>query len=670
MKKNKTINFRSIKTKLILLFSAIILLSSITIGLVSSKMATKALAEELEETLTQQAVEGAKLTQSRIETQMKTLATIALIQEIQDMNWEALQPILQTYKDKTDFTEIGIVDPKGLVKYSTGITEQLENITYIDKAFQGRSSVSDLIVSNVTNNVVMMLAVPIYKDGSVVGVILGRATGSALSKIIDNIGHGQDGYAYIINGSGTIVAHPDMIKVYAQFNPINSSVNDESLRSIATLFEKILSEKEGFDNYNYDGMNLEAGYAPIEDTEWTMVVVANQEESLLPIGLLNKMIVIAVGLALIISIIFTYIIGNSISKPIVESVKYSKKIAELDITEDVPEGLKKRQDETGDLSRAFQDIIDNLRSIIQEVNQSSEQVAAASEELTATSQQSAIVSEEVTKTVEEIAKGAHDQALSTEEGSSKAISLGEAIEKNHVYTEELTTASKKVTSVVDEGLEEIESLYKITEENVVATKEIQEVILKTHDSSNKIGEASRVIASIAKQTNLLALNAAIEAARAGEAGRGFAVVADEVRKLAEQSSLSSDSIDKIVSELQLNAKDAVKTMERVTDIGIEQTQKVANSKEKYLSIGQAMEDEKQSVIQLYKTGREMESMKNEILDTLQNLTAIAEENSAATQEASASMEEQAASIEQIAGASEGLSTLAQNLHQIINRFKL
>lgn len=670
MKKSKRINFRSIKTKLILFFTALIFLSSITIGLVSSQFATEALTDELEETLTRQAMEGAKLTQSRIETQMKTLTTIALIQEIQDMNWEALQPILKTYKEKTEFTEIGIVDPTGLVKYSTGITEQLENITYIDRAFQGRSSVSDLIVSNVTNNIVMMLAAPVYKDGSVVGVILARATGNTLSKIINDTGHGENGYAYIINQKGTIVAHPDMVKVFTQFNPINSAVNDESLTSIATTFEKILDERMGFDSYNYEGTNLYAGYAPIEDTQWTMVVVANQEESLLPITILKKAILIVVALALVISIIFTYIIGNSISKPIIESVQHSKKIAELDITEDLPENLIKKQDETGDLSRAFQDIIDNLRNIIQEVNQSSEQVAAASEELTATAQQSAIVSEEVTKTVEEIAKGAQDQALSTEEGSSKAISLGEAIEKNHVYTEELTIASKKVTAVVGEGLEEIEGLYKITEENVVATKEIQEVILKTHDSSNKIGEASRVIASIAKQTNLLALNAAIEAARAGEAGRGFAVVADEVRKLAEQSSLSSSSIEEIVSELQLNAKDAVKTMERVTDIGIEQTQKVSNSKEKYLLIGQAMEDEKQSVIQLYKTGREMESMKDEILDTLQNLTAIAEENSAATQEASASMEEQAASMEQIAGASEGLSKLAQNLHQIINRFKI
>ena len=297
-------------------------------------------------------------------------------------------------------------------------------------------------------------------------------------------------------------------------------------------------------------------------------------------------------------------------------------------------------------------------------------VASASQELTITSQQSATASEEVTKTVEEIAKGASEQALSTEEGSSKATLLGESIEQNHVYTNELTNASKGVSKVVTEGLEEIENLYKITEENNSAVREIYDVILKTHESSVRIGDASNVIESIAKQTNLLALNAAIEAARAGEAGRGFAVVADEIRKLAEKSSISSKAIDVIVKELLRNADNAVKTRDRVSTIANEQSISVASSKDKYILIDKAMENEIEVVNQLYHSGKNMEQLKIEILDTLQNLTAIAEENSASTQEASASMEEQSASIEQIAGASEGLANLAQNLQTVISRFKI
>ncbi|NLL82352.1 MAG: methyl-accepting chemotaxis protein, partial [Tissierellia bacterium] len=112
------------------------------------------------------------------------------------------------------------------------------------------------------------------------------------------------------------------------------------------------------------------------------------------------------------------------------------------------------------------------------------------------------------------------------------------------------------------------------------------------------------------------------------------------------------------------------TMERVTAISKEQTNSVMNNKNKYLLISEAINEAIEAIQVLNISSNEMEVMKNNILDTLQNLTAIAEENSASTQEASASMEEQSASLEQIAGASEGLSELAQELQASINRFRI
>jgi methyl-accepting chemotaxis protein len=661
---------RSIKTKLIIYFSILILLSSVTTGLISLQRASITLTEEAEEALSSLSLEAAKLIESRIETQKVSLEMIALIEDIQSMDWEIQQPILQRQVEKTNFIDIGIVRPDGTAYYSDGTTNQLGDRDYIKKALSGESNVSDLLVSRVTNQVVLMYATPIERDGKIVGVLIGRRDGNTLSDIAQDIGYGNKGYGYIINNEGIVVAHPNRDRVLNQWNPIEEVKNDETLESIALQFEKILQERVGVSHYSFQGNDLYDAYTPIEGTDWIVVIAANKNEVLSAIPVLQKNIITVVVITLLAGIILAYFIGNSIAKPVVEAAKHSEKIASLDITQDVPKKYLKKNDEIGKLAVAIQTITNNLRNIIREISSSSEQVAAASEELTASTQQSATAAEEVSKTVEDIARSASDQAQNVQEGFSKATLLGVSIENDQEHLSNLNAASNKVAEVVKEELKEVEFLTEITEESNKAAREIYEIILKTYDSSNKIGQASNVITSIAEQTNLLALNAAIEAARAGEAGKGFTVVADEIRKLAEQSSISTKEIDEVVDELQSNAKDAVETMKRVSAITKEQTDSVISSKDKYMLIAQAMEDAIKVVEQLNASGREMENMKNDILTTLQNLSAIEEENSAATEQMAASMEEQAASIEEVSNASEGLSKLAQNLQSIINKFKV
>jgi len=661
---------QSIKTKLVVYFSIIILLSSVAIGFISIRRASEAVTREAEHALQALALEAGRLTHSRIETQKQTLVMISLNENIQSMDWTIQRSILENQIRDTNFLDIGVVYPNGTTYLASGGTIQLGDRDYIKRAFNGEVTVSDLTINRATNELSLLYAAPIKNNGKIVGVLVGQRDGNALSNIIDGTGFGENGYAYMINNIGTVVAHPNRDRVINQFNPIEEVKNNINQKSVAELFEKILKEKEGISSYSFEGNDLYAGYAPIENSDWMLIITANEKEVLSAIPKMRTNIIVSVGIILVMSIFITYVVGNSIAKPITQVVRFSEKIANLDITENVSENLMGKKDEIGSLSKAFQLVVDSLRSIIKEINYSSEQVSSTSEELTAITQESAAAAEEVAKTAEEIARSASEQASNTEEGSTKAMILGEIIEKDHNYMKSLNIASNKVNEVVNDGLKEIENLYSITEESNRAAQEIYQVILKTSESSTKIGEASHVIASIAEQTNLLALNAAIEAARAGEAGRGFAVVADEIRKLAEESSASTMGIDEIVSNLQSNVKDAVTTMERVSAISEEQTNSVVNNKEKYLLIAEAMKEAENQVNKLNESEEEMAKMKEEILDTLQSLSAIAQENSASTQEVTASMEEQSASTEEIARASEGLATLAQELQETIRKFKV
>ncbi len=661
---------KSIKSKLIAYFTILILVGLGILSFLAITISTDALKVEAEEALFSLAEQGAQLTESRIETQIRTLEVIAGLLDIQSMDWERQQPALLRQLENTNFETLGIVYPDGITYYEDGTTAELGDRAHVIRAFNGEANVSDVIISRVTNEAIVVCAVPIVRDGSVVGVVIGRCDGRFLTDITDDLGFGDSGYAYMVNDTGTIVAHPNTEYVMNQWNPIEESKTDSNLQSLAGTIQKMIDEKRGVSVYNFSGNNLYAGYVPIEGTNWILGVTANEDEVLEDVYTLQKTISLVVIIVLVVAVVVCYFVGRSLAKPVILAVNQAKKIADLDVTQDIPEMLRKRNDEIGQLGSAFQIIMDNIRGYITSTSEVAEQVSSSSEELTATAQQSTVATEEVARTIDEISKGATEQSRDTENGSLKAVELGEIVEQDQQLMEELNLSAQRVIELKDEGIEIVNNLQQKTEESNKAAENIFISITETNNSAEKINLASQTIQGIAEQTNLLALNAAIEAARAGEAGRGFAVVAEEIRKLAEQSTESAKEIDTIVKELQANSTDTIKTMENVKIILDEQIAAVKETNNKFNGIAEAIVHTMEAVKRLNVSGKELQAKKDEILSVLESLSAIAEENAASTQEVSASTEELTASMAHIADASESLSELAQKLQSEISNFKV
>ncbi len=670
MKKHSSKNI-SVKTKLILYFTILILLSCCALGFISNKVASDIILKEAENNMLQLAEDAAKLESSRLETQKGTLKTLSFFDELRSMDWAKQQPVLQSVLKETDFTELGIIQLDGSISYANTADTNivLQEGDPLRKALAGEDAIN-FTISPVTGELVLVQAVPIENNGQVTGALLGRLDGNTLSKLAEDTGYGTTGYGYIIDGTGTIIGHKDLELVTNRYNAIEAEKTDKSASALAATLKSAISKEKGIGHYSFNGGYQYVGFAEIPGTEWTFILAAGKSEILQPVKTLQVYIILIVILVLAISAVIAFIIGTSIAKPIIGTSNYARKIAALDLSENIDEKFRSRKDEIGDLADSLLSITNGFRGIIREITDSSEQVSTASNVLTETSQQTATAAEEVSKTVEEIAQGASEQAKHTETGSHRAIQLGETIERVQSFILDVHTSTGKATEVVMEGLKEIDTLSKITEENTAAVEAIHEVIMKSNDSSKRISEASNVIESIAAQTNLLSLNAAIEAARAGEAGKGFAVVAEEIRKLAEQSSVSTKVINEIIDELQKNTDNAVQTIVRVSAITEQQSGSVKNSRNKYKSIAESMEISTEAVNNLSTAGDEMNNMRQTILEVLENLSAIAQENAAASEEASASTEEQTASVEEIAGASDNLTELALKLHSLIAKFKL
>lgn len=592
----------------------------------------------------------------------------------------------QTYLNLTineyGYTNIYVTDKQGKIIFAAKDKSILENadisaMDHMDGSLSGKQTWSRLRYSEGLGTNIMTVSTPV-NDGTMASKTLGTVNimldqdtlNSMVHKGIDEIG--QSGDAYLIRPDGTLLTDT-RLGDYKSGAALNKSINTKAVEILApeirsgnTNFAHIGEYVDYIGNDVYGSL----GVLKIGDYYVGLVIEVDEVEAFVHVNSLMRLIVIIVGLTFVVSIVLVYLIAQSISKPIQVGIGHIIEIANYDITKNVSDSLTSRKDEVGDLARAIQAIETNLRDMMKQIGLNSEQVASASEELTATAQQSSTAVEEVAQTINEIATGAVAQAENTNTGADRLMELGDLIDQDKHHLDELVEDTDKVSALVKEGLVILRELSEKTASNSEASKGVFESIIKTNESSTKISEASNLITSIAEQTNLLALNAAIEAARAGEHGKGFAVVADEIRKLAEQSTNSTKIIDDMVETLREDASKAVEIMEETKRVVEEQQESVRMTEDKYNEISSAMARAEEAVHILNKAGILMDEKKNQVQDTMRNLSAVAEENASGTQQASASTEEQSAAVEQIANASEDLSQLAVELQNLIAKFKV
>lgn len=663
---------KSIRTRLIIYFGVLLIVVCLAIGFAASNRAGDALLQEGERSIYVISVESARVIKGFAEQKIIFMEAIASRRILTDETpWEEKVANLQPEAEKNGYETFAIVDLEGNATRLKGDSVNVADREYFKLAASGKSNVSDVLISKSTNKASIIAAVPIIRDGSVKGVLYGIMDGTELSKITNEIKVGESGYGYMTNKTGTLIAHPSAEKVLTQYNPIEDAKNNPDIQGLADILtNKVLKGEEGVAKYFFEGSNRIIAYRPVPNTEWFLAVAMQESELLDAVGVLNRWMIILSAIAVLAGMLITYTISVYITKPIAAASDYAKKISDLDIREDVPEGLKKRKDELGVLANSFQLVADSLRKFVKGISDASQQVASSSEELTATSQESAASAEEVAKTIEEMAKGAGEQARDTEISAEKINEIGNMIAEEEQQRKVLNSAADEVIRLKDEGFKAIRALVEKTEASSESSEEIYKVVLNTSESAKKIESASQMIRNIAGQTNLLALNAAIEAARAGEAGRGFAVVADEIRKLAEDSNKFTKEIEEIVMELIDKTSSAVTTMQGVAALTKEQGVVVEETKNKFEGISDAIEKTKEAISVLNKTGEIMYKKKDEIIDVIQNLSALSEENAAGTEEASASVEEQTASMLQIAEASEELAKLAEEMQKSIIKFKV
>ncbi len=492
-----------------------------------------------------------------------------------------------------------------------------------------------------------------------------------LQSLTESITIFDSGFARILSYDGVVVTHKDINRVGDVAGEITGGNT-----SVAKAVQDALHNGLEYNTFSYSASTdteVFKSLTPIHiagiDTSWSFGTIVTKDDMYRSVNELTRIIAYAIA-GSVITIIFAMIfLSRIITKPIVEATSHAAIISELDFTKPLSEKGLERKDEIGNMLRAFDKLQLNIKKIVENIHESSQEVGQSSDELRSITAQFSRATEEIAQTVGELAMSATEQASSTEEGANKAVQLGDSITLVSEKIQYMKDVIDKVYEIVEDGNKTVHQLIQINEENNQAAAVVYKGIHDTNLSVEDIARSSAMIAQIADQTNLLALNAAIESARAGEAGRGFSVVAEEIRKLAEESGKLTNEINSVIASLRSESKQSVESIEIVTKSNEVQKNSVLLTKERFEGIHDESKALYDAVGVLFEAGADVNAMKNDILEILSGLAALAEENAASTEETSASTQEQTASLNEIENQAVALNDQAINLDRVINTIK-
>ncbi|MED0681354.1 methyl-accepting chemotaxis protein [Aneurinibacillus thermoaerophilus] len=551
------------------------------------------------------------------------------------------------------------------------ITEEFNNPEYdypnTDWYQTGKNSkqpavYTDPYFDTVTNTSMVTVSVPFYsQQREFLGIITCDIDLASLQKMINSTKVGDTGRAFLLDSKGTYLADADKNKM------MKVNIKNDPNSSLAQTSSHLLSGNDGMVTYNdKQGVNR-IYYKRIPENNWVLALIIPEEELLAPVhSLVNALIlttVIAIAITIAIILLYSRYITNNIERV----NQLSAAMSDGDFTQNIE---VKTEDEFGQMFRNFNIMTRTLKDMMGQIASHTHQVASTSEQLTAGSEQTSKATEQITESMMEVASGT-DQQVSIVEDAKKVVS--EISESMTSIMREIQQVNERARIAAEKAENGNHNAKEITEQinNIhQRVEKLAQAIRELGEKSKEITHIVSLITSISEQTNLLALNAAIEAARAGEHGRGFSIVADEVRKLAEQSAQSAGQIGHLIAEIQHETHQAIEMMNEA-NAEVEQGMVMVDSaSQSFEDILKAAEDVFAHAKEVNTIVEQINTEKENMTEAVSKIALISEQTAELTQSVAAAAEEQNASMEEIASASHTLTKMAEELHDLMSKFKV
>lgn len=435
---------------------------------------------------------------------------------------------------------------------------------------------------------------------------------------------------------------------------ITSIVDKDGNRAEGTKADpQIWETVRAGNDYETDGVEIQGEeyyvyYMPVcsDDGEILGMAFAGERESIVQDAIsdmLRSLVLRSVCLNVLFIAVMVYL-SFKIRKPLLTTAEYIDQIANGNLSGNLE--VKSVIREVTTLIRASVSMRDKLNSIVTEVDGHAAQLDSNMELLNTLASASSKGTNQIRQAVDELA--------------ATATSLAENVQT--VNSNKMDRANRNASESMNLVLESSHTSSDIITEMIVQVKATNEAIAS-------ISKAVELISDITAQTNLLSLNASIEAARAGQAGKGFAVVATEIKQLAEQSSQSADTIKKIADDILEKSNKSVELTERMRALAEKEQADIGGAKNGFDALSQIIEANVTTAGIIAEKTKNLEELKQTIINSITELSAISEENAASNEEVTANVSDIAEAVNKISDDTGTIKKASTALEELMQYFK-
>ena len=641
---------------------ATVLIALIAVGAASSALSYRNTVATVDQLMS----ETATLAAQRVEQELTAYKNVAMdtgcIPQLSDdsVKLEEKRAIIDERVSMHGFQRGNIIGADG---YSIFDGKDYSDREYVRQALQGNVYVSEPLISKITGELSIMVAAPLYADGTrgaeIVGVVYFVPQETFLNDIVSSIKVGDNCRAYMINKSGDTIADITLDTITTQ-NVEQEAQSDSSLKSRAAIHEAMRQGKTGFGSIQSSDGPRYLAYAPVGGTDGWSLAVASPKSNYLAdtyFGILISVLVIVVSA--IASTVVAVRLSSSISVPMRACAARMKLLVEGDLKSPAPEAVG--EDETAELTRSTAAMVAGLNTIIDDISYLLGEMANKNFDIQSPHRdayvggfQSILLSMrtlklELSGTMQQIDSAAGQVSAASGQVSTGAQTLSQgsmeqasSIEELAATINDISTSAKKTAAAAEEAGKYVGLAGAQLGTSVEYVKELNAAMERISNSSEEISKIIAAIENIAFQTNILALNAAVEAARAGSAGKGFAVVADEVRNLASKSDEAAKATKDLIESSIVSVSEGSQVVNRVTE-SLEQTNELAGN---------------------------VSVQMNVVVEAVENQTAALEQVTEGIDQISSVVQTNSATAQESAAASEELSAEANSLKQLVDGFTL